>query len=472
MKTPSVETLESLGREAALLDAAPDFPEWWKELGDFASRFLGGVNSAPAFYGLRPVDSGSAAPSETPQSFAGVLSEFERTALGNGINPASGRFFGYIPGGGMPSAAVGDFVAALTNRYSGAYNACPGAADIENQVVSWLRDLLGFPPESWGTLQSGGSLATLTALVAARATRPFGEWHRSVVYYSSEVHHCLPKALKIAGLEAAPLRIVEVDQEMRLSVPALRRQIAADKAAGLSPWLVCATAGTTNTGAIDPLEEIAALCKEESLWFHVDAAYGGFFYLTESMRPKLEGMRLADSLVLDPHKGLFQPYGVGAVLVRHAGGLKESLTFDPDYMRDVSDSGGRSPMDYSPELTRHFRAARLWFSLKLHGLTRFRSALEEKLGLARYAHDKLKAIPGLVVGPEPQLSIATFRVKGEGKKADEATDRLQAKLLERGVVHLSSTRVNGQVYLRLCVLCFRSHLAEVDLALAEIKSQL
>ena len=200
-------------------------------------------------------------------------------------------------------------------------------------------------------------------------------------------------------------------------MPALRRQIAADREAGLSPWLVCATAGTTNTGAVDPLQEIASLCEQESLWFHVDAAYGGFFYLAESARPLLEGMRHADSLVLDPHKGLFQPYGIGAVLVRNAGGLRESLKFDPDYLRDVADTDERSPMDYSPELTRHFRAARLWFCAeapRARPLSNRRSRKNWDSLATRTT--KLKAIPGLVVGPEPQLSIATFRVDGRGQK--------------------------------------------------------
>ncbi len=470
---PTEAALEVLEKQSSLLDTSPEaFAEWWKTLGAYSASFLSRIEDGPAFHGLKPVASGAAEPSERPEAFASVLADYDRTVLHNGISPTSGRFFGYIPGGGIASAAVGDFVAALTNPYAGAYHACPGAADIENQAVGWLRDLLSFPAESWGTLQSGGSLATLTALVAARAGRPFSEWHRSVVYYTDEAHHCFTKALKIAGLEAAPRRLIQLDDDLRLSVPALERQIVLDRKAGLSPWLVCATAGTTNTGAIDPLKAIAALCKRESLWFHVDAAYGGFFYLTVQGKAKLEGMELADSLVLDPHKGLFQPYGLGAVLVRQAGDLKDSLKFDANYLRDVADSDLRSPNDYSPELTRHFRAARLWFSLKIHGLARFRAALEEKLTLASYAHEKLKAIPGIVVGPAPQLSIATFRVAGEGDAADTATDRLMGQLLKRGRVHLSSTKLRGQVHLRLCVLCFRSHRKEVDEALAEIQSQL
>lgn len=467
------DRLQQLGAAAKGLDPAPrEMAAWWRQLGEYGTAFLKGIGEAPAFHGRHQVDSGKPTPADDPQPLESVLVDFDRTVRGNGINPASGRFFGYIPGGGVPSAAVGDFVAALVNPYSGAAAASPGAVDIENQVVGWLRDLLDFPAESWGTLQSGGSLSTLTAIVAARAGRPFEEWPKSVVYATAETHHCFAKALQVAGLAVAPLRTIAVDSQFRLSVPDLEKQVAADKEAGLKPWLVCASAGTTNTGAVDPLEELAAVCRRERLWFHVDAAYGGFFYLAESARALLSGMRKADSLVLDPHKGLFQPYGIGAVLVRDARGLKSSLSYQPDYMRDVADEASRSPMDYSPELTRHFRAARLWFSLKLNGLVRFRAALEEKLLLARYAYDELKGVSGILVGPVPQLSVVTFRAHGEGAKADEATSRLLTTILRRGVVHLSSTRLHGQVYLRLCVLCFRSHLADIDRALDEIKNDL
>jgi aromatic-L-amino-acid/L-tryptophan decarboxylase len=175
-------------------------------------------------------------------------------------------------------------------------------------------------------------------------------------------------------------------------------------------------------------------------------------------------MGLADSIVLDPHKGLFQPYGIGAVLVRDAAGLKQSMGFEPDYMRDISGAAVRSPADYSPELTRHFRAARLWFALKIHGLGRYRAALEEKLRLAEYAYEALGKVKELTLGPPPHLSVVTFRAE-----SDEKTEKIHAALLQRGRVHLSSTRLGGMVYLRLCVLSFRSHLEEIDEALSEIR---
>ena len=240
-----------------------------------------------------------------------------------------------------------------------------------------------------------------------------------------------------------------------------------DIAAGLRPWLVFTSAGTVNSGAVDPIDAIADVCRANGLWLHVDGAYGGFFLLTEKGRRALEGMGRADSIVLDPHKGLFLPYGCGAVLVRNGEDLRRSFAFRANYLPVPPDDADPSPNDYSPEQTRHFRGLRLWLSLKLHGVERFRAALEEKLLLADFAHRELAAMPEIEVGPEPQLSIATFRLRGDG---NEATRRLLARILERGRVHMSGTTLRGRFYIRICVLCFRSHLEDVRACLDEIRS--
>ena len=251
-----------------------------------------------------------------PSSLDEILRQLDQYVIAGGVQPTSGRFLGYVPGGGLPSAALGDFLAAITNKYSGVYYASPGAAEVENSTIRWFREMLGFPQTAWGTLQSGGSLATLTAIVAAREMRPPTEWSSGVLYATSEAHLAIAKSVHIAGLGHVPRRTVAVDSEFRLSTTDLQRQIADDKARGLRPWMVFATAGTTNTGAIDPLLEISRIARANGLWFHVDAAYGGFFILCESKKEQLSPMREADSIVLDPHKGLFLPYGCGAVLVR------------------------------------------------------------------------------------------------------------------------------------------------------------
>jgi glutamate/tyrosine decarboxylase-like PLP-dependent enzyme len=450
------------------LDPRPeDFAAAVNALADFAKGFLSGIPSGPAFatdpsppQGLRETIP------DSPSSLSAILDQYRAQVLDNGIHPTSGRFLGYIPGGGLPTAALGDFLAALTNKYSGVYYASPGAAEMENTTIRWLRDIVGYPAQAWGTLQSGGTLATLSAVVTARESRPPERWARGAIYATSEAHLAIAKSLHLAGMGHVTLRKVPVDESFRLSLPALTALIAEDRAQGLEPWIVFATAGTTNTGAVDPLEGIAALCRKEKLWFHIDAAYGGFFILCARTRALLSAMKEADSLVLDPHKGLFLPYGCGAVLVKDGNLLRRAMSFHSDYLPPPEVGEQRSPADYSPELTRHFRALRLWLSLKAHGLARFRAALDEKLLLAELAHLELAKQPTLEMGPPPQLSCVVFRVKGE----DGRTTALNQKILARGRIFLSPTRLRGKLFLRLCVLCFRSHREELETALAEIRA--
>jgi glutamate/tyrosine decarboxylase-like PLP-dependent enzyme len=465
-----METLESLEGRARELDTTPQaLSAWLEQLARFSAEFLAANADGPAFHGQ-----GAGPPPRTPlpaapEPFEAVLEEYRQSVMTRSLVATSGRFFGYVPGGGLPSAAIGDFLAALTNPYASVYGASPGAAQIENSAIQWLIELIGYPAGAWGTLQSGGSLATLTAVVAAREARPAAERARGVVYLTDECHIAIRKALHIAGVGELPVRTLPVDGQLRMSVPDLARQIEEDRRLGLLPWIVFASAGTVNTGAVDPLDEIAAVAARSGLWFHVDAAYGGFFILTDRARGPLAGMARADSVVLDPHKGLFLPYGCGAVLVRDGEALRKGFSFTSSYLSDVHHDTDSSPADYSPELTRHFRGLRLWMSLKLHGIERFRAALEEKLILAQLAYERLAAMPGLETVPAPQLSCVAFRVRGPG---DQATDRLLAHLLQRGRVQLSSTRLWGRLHLRLCVLCFRSHRSDLEEALAEIEAAL
>jgi glutamate/tyrosine decarboxylase-like PLP-dependent enzyme len=462
------EALEARARE---LDTSPlALTAWLERLSSFSADFLAANVDGPAFHGA-----GAGPPPRTPLPTApapleAVLEEYREAVLTRSLVPTSGRFFGYVPGGALPSAAVGDFLAALTNPYASVHGASPGAAQIENSTVQWLIEMIGFPETAWGTLQSGGSLATLTAIVAAREACPAADRLRGVVYMTEECHLAVRKALHIAGLGGLPVRLVAVDDRLRMSVADLVLRIEADRRAGLLPWMVFASAGTVNTGAVDPLDEIATVATTSGLWFHVDAAYGGFFVLTERARRLLAGMARADSVVLDPHKGLFLPYGSGAVLVRDGELLRRGFAFTSSYLSDVHHGEDLSPADFSPELTRHFRGLRLWMSLKLHGLDRFRAALEEKLILAAYAHERLSAMPAIETAPPPELSCAAFRVRGQGSHADEATERLHARILQRGRVQLSSTRLWGRTWLRLCILCFRSHRRDVEEALAEIEA--
>ncbi len=379
-----------------------------------------------------------------------------------GIATTSPRFMGYIPGGGLFHSALGDMLAAASNKYSGFAPAAPGAVRIENACAAWLASVIGYPAEAAGTLTSGGSLANLTALVTAREARdPDGG---GAVYVTRFAHHCIDKALHIAGRGRAPKRLIATDDSYRMSVEALEQSLEEDRRNGVRPWLVVASAGTVDTGAIDPLPEIAELCRRHGAWFHVDGAYGGLFALSD--RDLVKGIDQADSVALDPHKTLFLPYGTGAALIREGKHLLDTFSASADYIRPFAETDvGPSPADLSPELTRHFRAFRLWLPLQLAGVAAFRAAQAEKLALARYFHARLSKMDGWDAGPPPDLSVVAFRYRPKSGDSDEFNERLIKHVQQEGRVMLSGTRIDGVFYLRCAILCFRTHLEHVDDAL-------
>jgi aromatic-L-amino-acid decarboxylase len=345
----------------------------------------------------------------------------------------------------------------------------PGAAALEGALVRWMCDLVGYPPSAAGDLTSGGSVATLSAVVTARDAHGIGpaQIETACIYLTAQAHHCVGRALHIAGLDQAQRRVVPMDRRSRMDVAALQRMVREDRDNGLQPWLVVASAGTTDTGAIDPIEPIAAIARDEGLWFHLDAAYGGFFVLCDPTRDRLQGMAQANSIVMDPHKGLGIPYGSGAVLVREGRLLAESHRYYADYMQDAmrperDERGPYSPADYSLELTRAFRGPRLWFPLRLFGLGAFRAALAEKVWLARYFYSELNRKEHWETGPEPDLSIVTFRYLPTAGDADAFNRRLLEAVHRDGRVFITSTLVDGVFTLRLAVLNFRTHLEQVD----------
>jgi aromatic-L-amino-acid/L-tryptophan decarboxylase len=403
-----------------------------------------------------------------------VLRSFEEDVARPGANPASGGHLAYIPGGGIYAAALGDYLAAVSNKYAGVFFAGPGAVRMENQLLRWVADLVGYPAGSAGNIASGGSLATLAAVCAARDAHGLASARvpSAVVYLTDQAHHCIDKALRIAGLGEVRVRRVPMDECFRMRPDALAELARADRAAGLEPWLVVASAGATDTGAVDPLDQVADVAERERCWFHVDAAYGGFFLLTAHGRRMLKGIERSSSAVLDPHKGLFLPYGSGIVLVRDSRTLTAAHHATAHYMQDaLPDPTELSPADVSPELTKHFRAVRMWLPLKLLGIGPFRSALEEKLLLARYFRDEASAL-GFEVGPEPDLSIVTFRWVPPGASLEEANafnGRIVERVLRDGRIFISSTMLDGRFTLRCAVLGFRTHRRTIDLALRVLR---
>lgn len=390
-----------------------------------------------------------------------------------GVNESSGRFFGYIPGSGTYLGALGDYLAAVTNRYVGVKPAGPGAVRLERRVLAWIASWLGYPAHCGGDLTSGGSIATQTAVVTAREAAQIEpeDIRRTVVYLTSQTHHAVNKALRIAGLKRAVYRSIPVDAAYRMRADALLDAIRQDQRSGLRPWLVVASAGSTDTGAVDPLPDLADVCEAHDVWFHVDAAYGGAFALCEPGRRKLAGIERSDSVVFDPHKGLFVPWGTGVVLIKDRDAMARAHAYQAAYLADFSaDLGAHdpSPADLSPELTRPFRGLRVWMTVQLAGVGALRAALEEKLVLAQYAHRRLGERPDIEVGPPPDLSVVIFRWMPKGKEADEANRQLNDALQNDGRIYLSSTIIDGRVTLRLAILNARTHIAHVDDAVQAI----
>jgi glutamate/tyrosine decarboxylase-like PLP-dependent enzyme len=389
------------------------------------------------------------------------------------LNPASGGHLGYIPGGGIYYSALGDYWADITNRYAGVFFAGPGPVRIENMLVQWTAELAGYPKNSVGNLTSGGSIANLSAIVTARDYKKItsDKVKRAVIYLSGEVHHCIFKAIRIAGLAECIVRHLPLDECYRIKPAELEKLIEQDKQQGLIPFLVVASAGTTDTGSVDPLQTIGEVAKKHSLWYHVDAAYGGYFLLTDYGKKILKGIELSDSFAIDPHKGLFLPYGIGMVVMKNKEALINSHYYQANYMQDAAAADEEiSPADVSPELTKHFRGLRMWLPLKLLGLKPFRACLEEKLLLARYFYDEVKKL-GFETGPYPELSVATYRFIPKNGDANAFNKKLMEEIQKDGRVFISSTMLDGKFMLRLAVLSFRTHLSTINILLEQLKEK-
>ena len=442
----------------------------------YADSFLSQIYELPAYVVTDDKGKGiyDSPIGEAPMPMEQVLKLLAEQVDRPGLNPASGGHLGYIPGGGIFHSAPADFLADVTNRYSGVFFASPGAVRMENMLLQWMAGIVGYPEDSAGNLTSGGSIANLIGIVTARdaAGVKAQDYPRLVVYLTAQAHHSVDKAIRISGLGESVKRYIPVDKNYRMNTSALKKAIEKDRHSGLIPWLIIASAGTTDAGAVDPLPEIGYIAQRYGLWFHLDGAYGAFFALCEEGKKRLQGMETSHSIVMDPHKGLFLPYGLGTVLVKDKEKLHAAHHYQANYMQDTLASQEElSPADLSPELTKHFRGLRLWLPLKLLGVAPFRAALEEKLWLARYFYEQVQLLEGIEVGPYPDLSVVTFRCIPRRGNPDDFNRLLVREIQHDGRVFLSSTLLEGRVTLRLAVLAFRTHLDTVDLALQILREK-
>jgi len=338
-------------------------------------------------------------------------------------------------------------------------------------VLGWFKDWVGYPPEAAGILVSGGSAANMTALACARESRAGTMADDLVAYVSDQTHSSFARAARNLGFRSEQVRVLPVDEHFRLRTDLLAAAMDADLAAGRRPLFVSANGGATNTGAVDPLPELADLCRDRGAWFHVDAAYGGFAVLAETGREQLVGLERADSITLDPHKWLYQPYECGCLLVHAAPALEGAFSITPDYLKDAIASAGEINFsDLGMQLTRSSRALKIWVSIRYFGLDAFRLAIERTLELAGAASDRIDQSEELELLAPPSLGVVCFRRRFGGLDDEEALERLNGQLVSAleasGLGLVSSTRLHGRYAIRMCVMSHTTQSADVERVLA------
>jgi len=430
------------------------------QLSSFASNYLSQLDRLPTY---PPQSTG-------PQTESLFAEEIPLEGLGDHAfdslaeifehsRPASPRFFGYIFGSGEPVGMLGEFAASVLHQNVTSWRSAPAAVTIEHTVVRWLAHSIGCG-EFKGCLTLGGSTANLMGLCMAReANAPAnqtGVRHGSVIYCSSETHFSVHKAAALLGLGHKGVRVIEVDQTFRMPINALRQAISDDLKEGKIPVAIVANAGTTATGSIDPLSEIADLCREFGIWFHVDGAYGALAVL--AIPESFQGLARADSISIDAHKWLYQPTGSGCILYRDRSAAEKAFSYSEEYAKPLSDDTieGFAFFHESIELSRPFRALRLWLSMRYHGLKAFRESIQEDLRLAQVLKKIIDATPCLeMLAPVP-LSVVCFRYKDKTGDLNILNQAILNKVIQRGRVYISNAEINGAFALRACIVNHRS----------------
>jgi aromatic-L-amino-acid decarboxylase len=418
----------------------------------------------------------AAPPSESGADFDALLQTLRERVFPLHTREPHPGFMAYVPSCPTFPAILGDWLASGFNFFAGVWPIAPGPNEVELVVLDWFRAWLGMPAGTSGLLTSGGSAATLTAVVAARHSALGGndtDIARLAMYTSEQAHSSVIRAAWIAGIPRAQVRAVAVDDEFRMLPERLHAAVARDRAAGLLPFLVAASAGTTNTGAVDPLHTVADLCARERMWMHIDAAYAGFAALTERGRAALSGIERADSVTLDPHKSLFVPFECGCLLARDPRTLEEAFHILPEYLRDVAREGATVNFaDWGEQLTRYARALKVWLSVRYFGVAAIRDALDHGMDLASYAEELVRREPRLEVLAPARFSVVCFRAHPRGVDDPATLDALNERINERvnagGRFFMSSTRLRGAFSLRLCPLGFRTTRREIAGVLEEI----
>jgi aromatic-L-amino-acid decarboxylase len=437
------------------------------QVADLVSEHLATLRDQPAYVTL---DRASARklfdtrPPEGPTGFDEILTRFRERVIAHHAREPHPRFLGYIPSCPTYPAVMGDWLATGFNFFAGVWSVAAGPNEVEHTVLEWFRQWMGMPAGTGGLLTSGGSAATVTAVVAARhaavgaSTEGLGQL---TVYCSDQAHSSVQKAAWIAGIARAHVRAVPSDDRYRMRVDKLREMIAADRAKGLRPFLLCATAGATNTGAVDPMHALADLAAQEKLWLHTDSAYAGFSILTSRGKQLLDGLGRSDSITLDPHKWLYVPFECGCLMARDPRALQDAFSVHPEYLQDVRARESEVNFsDYGEQLSRYSRAMKVWVSVQYFGTAAIAAAQDDAMDLAELVERIVRDSPDMEVLTPAQFGIVCFRLHPKGMD-DEAqlnalNERVNEKVNRSGFVLMSSTRLRGALSLRLCIPGYRT----------------
>ena len=403
---------------------------------------------------------------ENETSLSNVLEDLFKNKIPYSFPTTSPGFMAYIPGGGIFHSILGGLIARAANRYMGLNASAPFLSQVESDVIRWFCEMVLYPSSAGGILTSGGSIANLTAVITARDLIVGEKVSKGTVYASEYSHHSLWKAFHAAGIFPSQIRIIPVDNHFRIDLNRLRDTILKDKKEGCIPFMIIANGGSTNTGTVDPLDELASISRKFGTWCHVDAAYGGFFAMTPNGMSLLKGIELADSITLDPHKGLFLPYGTGALLVKDRNTLRQVFSHQVEYLPD--NNGNDNLWDFSEmslELTRPFRGLGIWLPFKVLGAGVFKTALKEKLFLSKYFQDEIKKKDCWEIIAPPELSLTVFRFYDKQMDKEEL-NRINQEIINHVNsqlrTYISGTIINGNFVLRDCILSFRTHREHVD----------
>jgi glutamate/tyrosine decarboxylase-like PLP-dependent enzyme len=411
---------------------------------------------------------------EGPTPVDSLLEQLHRDVWANMGHVQHPRFFAFIPGPSNFVGAMADALVSGFNPFAGNWFEGSGPQQIELVTTDWLREMCGFPRTAGGLFVTGGSMANLTALATARRAKLDDHHENAVIYFSDQTHNSVEKGLRILGFTREQMRKLPSDDAFRLPVASLRQAIIQDRAAGKQPFCVIANAGTTNTGAVDPLGQLAELCEQEKLWLHVDGAYGAAACMSERGKILMAGIGRADSVSLDPHKWLFQPFEIGCVLVRDPRLLRKTFQTMGEYLEDTRrvENEEINFYDYGVQLTRGFRALKLWLSLKTFGAAAFREAITHGLELAEFAEATLRGSDCWQIVTPATMGIVTFRYVAEGlsnAEIDELHRRLVESMVHDGFAFANTTTLRGQIVMRLCTINPRTTQDDVRATLQQLE---